>query len=60
MKGRSTEATTTLPDVMVHNDAVSATRAQDSIVPGQSANTGRMTIQGSDLLHPIGVPDLNS
>ena len=47
------------PDIMVDDEAVLAARAQSGLVPGQRADAGRVPFQGSDLLAPVGVPDLD-
>ena len=48
-----------LPDIMIDNDTVSATRAKDCIVPRQGSYSSSMTIEGSDLPHSVGIPYLN-
>ena len=47
------------PDIVVDDEAVLAARAEGGLVPGQRADAGGVPLEGSDLLAPVGVPDLD-
>lgn len=48
-----------VPDIMVLDVAIPSSRAQRSVVPGKCRYPCAMATQGTNLLHPVHIPDLH-
>ncbi len=47
------------PDIVVDDETVPAATAEGGPVPGERTNPSCMPLEGADLLHSVGVPQLH-